>query len=234
MPSTPSDPAGAAAAPADASSVHPVPHAATDAPLALGILISGSGTNLQAILDACADGSLNARVAVVISNVADAYGLTRARNAGVPAVHVDRLVYTDISEYNHAIREELEDHGVQLVVMAGYMRLLGKEVLHAYPNAVVNLHPALLPSFVGAHAIKDAFEYGAKITGVTVHFADEEFDRGPIIAQEPVAIEPDDTVETLEVKIHEVEHALYPRAIGLIADGRVEIVGRAVRILPER
>ncbi|MBN2848065.1 MAG: phosphoribosylglycinamide formyltransferase, partial [Coriobacteriia bacterium] len=119
---------------------------------------------------------------------------------------------------------------VGLVVMAGYMRLLGAEVLEAFPGAVINLHPALLPSFPGASAIRDAFEYGVKVTGVTVHFADEVFDRGPIICQEAVRIEEDDTLATLEAKIHEVEHRLLPEAIGLIAAGRVSLDGRIVRI----
>lgn len=202
------------------------------APLALGVLISGSGTNLQAILDACADGSLSARVAVVISDNAGAYGLVRAREAGVPAVHVERGAFADATAYNRAILDALGAHHVQLVVMAGYMRLLGVEVLRAFPDAVVNLHPALLPSFSGAHGIRDAFEYGVKVTGVTVHFADEEFDRGPIIAQEPVRIEESDTVESLEAKIHAVEHVLYPRALQMIAEDRVEIFGRTVRIAP--
>ena len=201
-------------------------------PLAIGVLISGSGTNLQAVIDAIAEGRLDARVAVVISNKEAAYGLERARKAGIPAVHVDPAA-GDYRAYNHAIREALEHHGVELVVMAGYMRLLGTEVLRAFPGAVINLHPALLPAFPGASAIRDAFEYGVKVTGVTVHFADEEFDRGPIICQEPVRIEEDDTIEALEAKIHEVEHRLLPEAIGLIAAGRVSIEGRTVHISEE-
>lgn len=198
--------------------------------LALGVLISGSGTNLQAIIDACASGALDARVAVVITNKESAYGIERARKAGIPAVHLDPASYGDGRAYNHAIAETLESHGVKLVVMAGYMRLLGREVLQAYPHAVINLHPALLPSFAGASAIHDAFEYGVKVTGVTVHFADEEFDRGPIICQEPVRIEEDDTLASLEAKIHEVEHRLLPEAIGLIAGGRIRLDGRIVHI----
>ncbi|KUK47422.1 MAG: Phosphoribosylglycinamide formyltransferase, folate-dependent, partial [Actinobacteria bacterium 66_15] len=143
--------------------------------LALGVLVSGSGTNLQAIIDAIAAGALDARVAVVISNKGDAYGLERARLAGVPAVHVDPANSENPKGYNREIREVLESHGVELVVMAGYMRLLGAEVLRAFPGAVVNLHPALLPAFPGATAIREAFEWGVKVTGVTVHFADEEF-----------------------------------------------------------
>ncbi|MDO8880586.1 MAG: phosphoribosylglycinamide formyltransferase [Coriobacteriia bacterium] len=201
-----------------------------DERLVLGVLISGSGTNLQAVIDACASGALDARVAVVISNKEAALGLERARKAGIPAVHIDAAAMADYRAYNHAIREALDAHGVELVVMAGYMRLLGNEVLRAYPGAVINLHPALLPAFPGASAIGDAFAYGVKVTGVTVHFADEEFDRGPIICQEPVRVEETDTVETLEAKIHEVEHRLLPEAIGMIADGRVLLDGRVVHI----
>lgn len=204
--------------------------AAEPEPLALGVLISGSGTNLQSVLDACASGALDARVAVVISNKEAAYGLERARRAGVPAVHIDPGAMADYRAYNHAIRQALDDHGVELVVMAGYMRLLGTEVLRAYPGAVINLHPALLPAFPGASAIGDAFAYGVKVTGVTVHFADEEFDRGPIICQEPVRVEESDTLETLEAKIHAVEHRLLPEAVGLIADRRVRLDGRVVHI----
>jgi phosphoribosylglycinamide formyltransferase-1 len=201
--------------------------------LRIGVLLSGSGTNLQAILDASEAGTLAAEVAVVISNREDARGLERARKAGVPAIHVERASFNTAAEYNHAIAEHLHRYGAEYVVMAGYMRLLGKEVLDAYPMRVLNLHPALLPAFPGASSIHDAFDYGVKVTGVTVHFADEHFDRGPIVMQEAVRIDEDDTVETLEAKIHEVEHRIYPAAIHAIAQGRVSIVGRRVRIAPE-
>jgi phosphoribosylglycinamide formyltransferase-1 len=203
-----------------------------DDQLKIGVLISGSGTNLQALIDACASGVIDARVAVVISNKPDAFGLERARRAGIATVAVDRAVYTTIAAYNHALTEALQQHDVGLVVMAGYMRLLGQEVLTAFPGAVMNLHPALLPSFAGASAIRDAFEHGVKITGVTVHFADEVFDRGPIIAQEPIRVAEDETVATLEAKIHEVEHRLIVEAVRLFAEGRLVIEGRKVRITP--
>ncbi|MDY0340593.1 MAG: phosphoribosylglycinamide formyltransferase [Coriobacteriia bacterium] len=199
-------------------------------PLAIGVLISGSGSNLQAIIDAIADGSLDARIAVVISNKEAAYGLERARKAGIPATHIDPAAGGDYRAYNHAIREALERHGVELVVMAGYMRLLGTEVLRAFPGAVINLHPALLPAFPGASAIRDAFEYGVKVTGVTVHFAEEEFDRGPILCQEAVRIDETDTLETLEKNIHVVEHRLLPEAIGLVAAARLRFEGRTIHI----
>ncbi len=202
--------------------------------LRVGVLISGSGTNLQALIDACERREIDATIAVVISNKPDAFGLERARRAGIPAVFVDRTAYTTIAAYNAALAETLDAYAAELVVMAGYMRLLGQEVLRAYPHRVMNLHPALLPAFAGASGIRDAFEHGVKITGVTVHFADEQFDRGPIILQEPVRIAEDDTVESLEARIHEVEHTLIVEAVRLFADGRLEIDGRRVRILPAR
>ena len=198
----------------------------------LGVLIAGSGTNLQAIIDASRNGSLDADVAVVISNHEEAYGLERARKAHIPAVWIDRTAYTQFSDYNHAIRTTLEEHEVDWVVMAGYMRLLGREVLNAFPDRVVNIHPALLPSFAGASGIGDAFEYGVKVTGVTVHFANEKFDEGPIIAQEAVRVEEGDTIEALEGRIHEVEHRLYPQVLQLHVHGRVTIDGRTTRIAP--
>lgn len=200
--------------------------------LRLAVLVSGSGTNLQAILDECAAGRLPAEVAVVVSDKADAYGLERARRVGVPALHLDPKSYADRAAFNHAIREALDAHAVDYVVMAGYMRLLGAEVLDAYPMRVLNLHPALLPSFPGAHGIADAFAAGVRVTGVTVHFANEVFDEGPIIMQEAVRIEEDDTVESLEAKIHAVEHRLYPEAIKAVAGGRVVLEGRRVHVLP--
>lgn len=201
--------------------------------LRVGVLISGSGTNLQALIDGCVDGSVDAEVAVVVSDKKDAFGLERARRAGIDAVYIDRAVHSTVAVYNHAITEAMQSHGVDLIVMAGYMRLLGREVLEAYPDRVINLHPALLPAFVGASAIHDAFDYGVKVTGVTVHFANEKFDAGPIIAQESVVVDEIDTAEMLEAKIHEVEHRLLPMAVQLFADGRLVIEGRKVRVLPE-
>ncbi len=199
----------------------------------VGVLISGGGTNLQAIIDASRAGRLDADVAVVIANHEGAYGLERARKAHIPAVWLDRAAYDTFSAYNHAIRLAFEEHEVDLVVMAGYMRLLGTEVLNAFPNRVLNIHPALLPSFPGSSGIRDAWDYGVKIAGVTVHFANEKFDEGPIIAQEAVSIEPDDTIETFEAKIHEAEYRLYPQVIQWMARGRVVIEGRGTTILPQ-
>jgi phosphoribosylglycinamide formyltransferase-1 len=197
----------------------------------IGVLISGSGTNLQAIIDACSEGRIPGEVVVVVSNKQDAYGLVRAEKAGAAAVWIDRTAYDTFKGYNDAILDALVEHEVDLVVMAGYMRLLGTQVLDAYPNAVLNIHPALLPSFPGASGIHDAWDYGVKVTGVTVHFANEEFDKGPIIAQEAVAVAEGDTIQTLEEKIHEVEHRIYPEAIRLFAEGRLYIEDGKVRIL---
>lgn len=205
-----------------------------DRKMRLGVLISGSGTNLQAIIDACAAGAIDAEVAVVVSDKEAAYGLERARKAGIDAVWLDHSAFGQPALFTAAILETMQSRGVDLVVMAGYMRLLGRAVLEAYPDKVVNLHPALLPSFPGANAIHDAFDFGVKVTGVTVHFANEVFDSGPIIAQEPVRIAEDDTVDTLEAKIHEVEHRLFPEALAAIAAGRVTISDdRVVHVSPE-
>jgi phosphoribosylglycinamide formyltransferase 1 len=198
----------------------------------IGVLISGSGTNLQAIIDACEAGELEADIAVVVSNHEGARGLVRAKEHNIEGIFIDRGRYPSIRDYNAALRDIFRDKLVDVVVMAGYMRLLGKEVLDFFPNRVLNLHPALLPSFPGADGIKDAFEAGVKVTGVTVHFANENFDEGPIIAQEAVIIAEDDTIQTLEAKIHEVEHRIYPKVLQLFATGRIEIVGRKVRISP--
>lgn len=200
--------------------------------LRLGVLISGSGTNLQAIIDAIEAGELDATVAVVISNREVARGLDRARQHDVEALFLGPTGFDSPAAYNAALRDELLAREVDLVVMAGYMKLLGVSVLDAFPNRVVNLHPALLPSFPGANGIRDAFEAGVKVTGITVHFANEVFDEGPIIAQVPMAIAEDDTLESLEAKIHATEHALYPAVIQLIAEGRVSVEGRKVRIAP--
>jgi len=202
--------------------------------LPIGVLISGSGTNLQAIIDAIEADELDVEIRCVISDKEDARGLDRARRHNIDAVWLDRLVYDTPRAFNTAIRDQLRSRDVEWVVMAGYMRLLGAEVLDFFQNRVLNLHPALLPSFPGAHGIQDAFDYGVKVTGVTVHLANENFDEGPIIAQEAIPIAEDDTVHSLEEKIHAAEHRLYPQVLQLIAENRLRLEGRKVRILPER
>lgn len=201
--------------------------------LKIGVLISGSGTNLQAIIDESIAGNLDVEVSVVISSRPDAYGLKRAQEAGIPTISLNKEIYQNPSVANEAIATELVHAGVDYVVMAGYMRKLTSEVLDVFPDRVINLHPALLPSFKGAHAIQDAFEFGAKVTGVTVHFANEDYDKGPIIAQQAVEIYEDDTLDSLEERIHKVEHELYPRVLSWLATNRVRVLpDRTVRILP--
>lgn len=195
------------------------------APLRVGVLISGSGTNLQAMIDAIAAGKANARIVKVLSSRPDAYGLERAKAAGIPAVAFNRDVYADAAAADQRIVGEMREAGAEYLFMAGYMRMVGPTVLDAFPDRVVNLHPALLPSFKGAHAIRDAFDAGVKVTGVTVHFANAEYDQGPIIAQKAVRVKEGDTLETLEARIHGAEHKLYPKVLRWIADGRVSVDG---------
>lgn len=194
-----------------------------DRALNIGVLISGSGTNLQAIIDAIEDGSLNCRIVKVLSSRPDAYGLERAKAAGIPTVAFNRELYADPQLADQLIVGEMRGAGAEYLVMAGYMRMVREPLLKAFPDRILNLHPALLPSFKGAHAIQDAFDAGVKVTGVTVHFANAEYDKGPIIAQRAVEVREDDTVETLEARIHEVEHELYPDVLRLLAAGRVKV-----------
>ena len=191
--------------------------------LPIGVLLSGSGTNLQALIDRIADGSLAADIVLVISSRPDAYGIERAKAAGLDVLVLNREAYVDVEAADRRIVDALKQAGAEYVVMAGYMRMVTSVLLDAYENRVVNLHPALLPSFRGAHGIQDAWDAGVKVTGVTVHFAKAEYDKGPIIAQRPVVVREDDTVDTLEARIHDVEHELYPQVIQLIAEGRVSV-----------
>ena len=193
--------------------------------ITLGVLVSGGGTNLQAIIDAIARGELDARIGVVVSSNPEAYGLVRAEKAGIPHVAMQRSDYDDPIAADEAIVGVLEEHGVEYVAMAGYMRMVRQPLLEAFPNRIVNLHPALLPSFAGAHGIADAWDYGVKVTGVTVHFANAEMDAGPIIAQRAVEVLPDDTMDSLEERIHATEHELFPATLQLIAQGRVRVEG---------
>lgn len=190
----------------------------------LGVLISGSGTNLQALIDAIAAGRLDASIGLVVSSRPSAYGLKRAEAAGIQTLTLSKEIYADPMVADEIIASELRRAGVDYVLMAGYMRMVHDPILAAFPNRVVNIHPALLPSFKGAHAIQDAFDYGVKVTGVTVHFANSDYDCGPIIAQRPVEIGEGWTVEQLEARIHEVEHELYPHVAQLLAEGRVHVV----------
>lgn len=191
-------------------------------PLKIGVLLSGSGTNLQAIIDAAAQG-LPVDIVKVISSRPDAYGIERARAAGIDVVALNRDVYADVEAADARIVDELRAAGADYVVMAGYMRKVTPVMLDAFPDRVLNLHPALLPSFKGAHAIQEAFDAGVKVTGITVHFANEDYDKGPIVAQRAVEVREGDTLDTLEERIHEAEHALYPDVLRLLAEGRVSV-----------
>lgn len=200
-------------------------------PLKIGVLLSGSGTNLQAIIDEVRDAALPVDIVKVVSSRPDAYGIERAQQAGIPVVVLNRQIYADPRAADRMIVDELRAAGAEYVAMAGYMRKLTPVVLDAFPDRVLNLHPALLPSFKGAHAIQDAFAAGVKVTGVTVHFANEDYDKGPIVAQEPVRIEEGMTLDELEAAIHAVEHVLYPRVLRQLAEGRVSVgEDRKVRI----
>ena len=192
-------------------------------PLRLGVLISGSGTNLQAIIDRIADGSLNAAIELVVSSRPSAYGLKRAEAAGLQTLTLSKEIYADPEQADEIIAAELRARDVDYVIMAGYMRKVHDPILAAFPNRVVNLHPALLPSFPGAHAIADAYARGVKVTGVTVHFANADYDAGPIIAQRALPIEESWSLDELEAHIHKIEHELYPEVVGLLAAGRVHV-----------
>ena len=189
----------------------------------LGVLISGSGTNLQALIDRIADGSLDATIELVVSSRASAYGLKRAEAAGIQTLTLSKELYTDPLVADQVIAAALKQVDVDYVIMAGYMRMVHAPILEAYPNRVVNLHPALLPSFKGAHAIDDAYNYGVKVTGITVHFADDKYDCGPIIAQRALAVEEGWSLDELETHIHELEHKLYPEVVQMLAEGRVRV-----------
>ncbi|WP_322150789.1 phosphoribosylglycinamide formyltransferase [Paratractidigestivibacter sp.] len=198
--------------------------AAASEPLKIGVLISGSGTNLQALIDRIADGSLNAQITLVVSSRPGVRGIERAEAAGLQTLVMEKSEYADDAEAaDEKIAAALKEAGCEYVIMAGYMRMVRRPLLEAFENRIVNLHPALLPSFKGAHAIQDAYDYGVKVTGVTVHFADDKYDCGPIIAQRALTVEEGWTVEELEEHIHAVEHELYPEVVSLLAARRVHI-----------
>ena len=194
----------------------------------LAVLCSGQGTNLQAILNAIRRGRLNARVAVVVSDRADAFALTRARRAGVDAQYLNPKTYPSREAYDRALFKLLDRSRVRLVCLAGFMRMLSPVFVRHFPQRILNIHPALLPAFPGAHAVHDALSWGAKVTGVTVHFVDEQVDHGPIILQQAVPIVRGDTEARVLKRVHAVEHRLYPEAIRLVLQERVKVNGRTV------
>jgi phosphoribosylglycinamide formyltransferase-1 len=195
------------------------------------VFASGYGSNLQALIDETKKKKIAAQLCVVVSDKKDAFALTRALKAGIPTVVVDPRKFLNREAMDRAIVKELKSFNVDFVVLAGYMRILSPYFIKTFRHKVLNIHPALLPSFKGAHAIKDAFESGVKSTGVTVHFVDEKVDHGPVIAQEALQIKKTDTVKTLEARIHKLEHKMYPKVVDFFARGRVKVSGRKVRII---
>jgi phosphoribosylglycinamide formyltransferase-1 len=190
------------------------------------VLLSGRGSNLQAIVHAISRGELDATIAVVVSNRADAPGLERARSAGIDALHVDPRRFADRAAYDRALADLLTARGVSLVCLAGFMRLVGAPLLDAYPQRILNIHPSLLPAFPGLDAQRQALEHGVQVTGATVHLVTSELDGGPIVVQAAVAVLPDDTVETLSARVLIQEHRIYPEAIRIMLTERWKVVGR--------
>lgn len=199
--------------------------------LRLGVLCSGRGSNFQSILDAISAGKLNAAAAVMIADKPDIAAIGRAKRAAVKYVVVNRKEFAVREDFEEALLKNLRAAEVDLVVLAGFMRILSPYFVREYPGRIMNIHPALLPSFPGTHAHRDALAHGVKISGCTVHFVDEGTDSGPIILQAAVPVEENDTEETLAARVLEQEHLIYPRAIQLYADGKLIIEGRRVRII---
>lgn len=192
----------------------------------LGVLISGRGSNLQAIIDAVDEGRLDAEIAVVISNRADAAGLDRARHAGIEALSISHRAFASRDDFDSALVRALRERRVGLVCLAGFMRLVGEPMLEAFPDAILNVHPSLLPAFPGVDAQRQALEYGVKVTGVTVHLVTRELDAGPIVLQRPVPVLDADTVDTLSTRILAEEHRAYPDAIARVLAGTWRLEGR--------
>ena len=195
----------------------------------IAVLVSGRGSNLQALIDAVADGRLDAEIAVVVSNRPDAHGLERARAAGIATATINHREYATRELFEDGLVRELRARHVSLVCLAGFMRLLGRTFLDAFPNRILNIHPSLLPSFPGVDAQRQAWEHGAKIAGATVHLVTGELDGGPIVRQSAVPVHDDDTPETLAARILVEEHRLYPEAVALVLDGGWTIDGRRFR-----
>ena len=194
----------------------------------VAVLASGAGTNLQALLD---DPVVGPWVVLVISDRTRARALDRARSRSVEAVYVDPAAFGDRAAFDHALVEMLRDRAIDLVVLAGYMRIVGPELVGAFPDRILNVHPALLPAFPGTSAVADALAWGVKVTGVTVHLVDEEVDHGPVVLQEAIEVRPDDARDALEERIHEVEHRLLPAAVRALGEGRVVVEGRIARVV---
>lgn len=196
--------------------------------LRVGVLASGNGSNLQSLIDQSEEGSLPAVINCVISNNASAFALERARRHGIPALHLDHRLFSCRDDYDMALVEALRENDVQLVALAGFMRIISPVLIEAFPNAIMNIHPALLPSFPGLHAQRQALDHGVKIAGCTVHFVDAGTDTGPIICQAAVPVLEGDTEESLSARILVEEHRCYPLAVKLFAEGKLSVAGRRV------
>ncbi|WP_319508947.1 phosphoribosylglycinamide formyltransferase [uncultured Methanolobus sp.] len=195
----------------------------------IAVLVSGRGSNLQSIIDNIENGYIkSATISVVISDVGDAYALKRARDHGINDVFIDPSDFSNRQEYEKEILKVLEDNDVDLILLAGYMRLVGKDLIGAYRNRIINIHPALLPSFKGLHAQQQAFDYGVKVSGCTVHFVDEGMDTGPIIIQKCVPVLDTDTADDLAARILEQEHNIFPESVKLFVEGKLKVEGRIV------
>ncbi|HIX83418.1 MAG TPA: phosphoribosylglycinamide formyltransferase [Candidatus Megamonas gallistercoris] len=196
----------------------------------LGVLASGRGSDLQSIIDAVATGQIKAKIGVVLTDKPNVMALERAKKAGIPAICIDRKQCADRDEFEHKLVDELKKHGVTLVILAGFMRILSPYFVNEFKNCIMNIHPSLLPSFGGAHAHRDVLAYGVKVSGCTVHFVDEGMDSGPIIMQKAVPVLDDDTEETLAARVLEQEHIIYPKVIELYLAGKIHVNGRHVTI----
>ncbi len=199
--------------------------------ISIAVLVSGNGTNLQAIIDNVNKGYIPAKITLVLSDEKKAFALERAKKAGIETVTLDKKDYKEREDFDREIIKHLKKRNVELVVLAGFMRLLSPYFVKEYRNRIINIHPALLPSFKGPHGIKDAIDHGVKVTGVTVHFVDEYLDNGPIILQKLVEIKEDDTEKTLLERMHKEEHRAYPEAIKLFVEGKIKIEGRKTVII---
>jgi len=194
----------------------------------IGVLVSGSGSNLQSIIDACGRGAIDGEVSIVLSNAKGAYALERARNRGIPTRVISPAEYPDRETFDRELAGALHEYRVALVALAGFMRVLPPAFLRQCPGRIMNIHPALLPSFPGLHVRQKAIDHGVRFSGCTVHFVDEGVDTGPIMIQAVVPVHPDDTEEVLQDRILRLEHRIYPRAIQLFAQGRLTVEGRKV------
>jgi len=196
----------------------------------IAVFASGNGSNFQAIIEALKKKKIKAKLSLLVCDNPQAFVLGRAKDAGVNIALIQRSSYDTKQEFEAEITRRLEKEKIGLIVLAGFMRILSPEFVREYSGKMINIHPTLLPAFKGAGGIKDAFEYGVKVTGVTVHFVDEEMDHGPIIIQETLSIKESDNLDTLEAKIHKIEHKIYPKAIQLFVQGRLKIKGRVVKV----